>query len=260
MHKWEPKSKKEKYTQRALTFAAIALVFWSALAIDIQWSTMGGLSALGSVIASFFPPDISYVPSLLQPAWETFEMAVVGTLAAIVMAVPVALISAKNITPSITIAYPIGRAIIVVSRSVHEIIWALIFVAALGLGPFAGTLALGFRSIGFLGKLLAEEIEGIDEGQIEAMRACGANQAQIILFAVLPQIKPRIIGLTIYRWDINFRMSTVLGIVGAGGIGYEIQSAMQRFRYSQAASVILVILVLVAIGEVVSARLREQVT
>ncbi len=239
---------------------ALGLIIWSALAIDIQWSTMGGISALGDLIVSFIPPDLSYVPNLLQPALETFEMAVVGTLAAVIMAVPVALISAKNITPSKVILYPIGRAIIVVSRSVHEIIWALIFVAALGLGPFAGTLALGFRSIGFLSKLLAEEIEGIDEGQIEAMKACGANRAQIILFAVLPQIKPRLIGLTIYRWDINFRMSTVLGIVGAGGIGYEIQSAMQRFQYNQASSVILVILVMVAIGEVVSARLREQVT
>ncbi len=260
MDKWEPKSRREKIRQRGLAFLALALIVWSGLAIDIQWSTMGGISALGDVLVSFFPPDISYVPSLLQPAWETFEMAVVGTLTAVVLAVPVALISAKNITPSMAIAYPIGRAIIIVSRSVHEIIWALIFVAALGLGPFAGTLALGFRSIGFLGKLLAEEIEGIDEGQIEAMKAAGANQAQIILYAVLPQIKPRLIGLTIYRWDINFRMSTVLGIVGAGGIGYEIQSAMQRFRYDQASSVILVILVLVAVGEVVSARLREQVT
>jgi phosphonate transport system permease protein len=146
-----------------------------------------------------------------------------------------------------------------VSRSVNTIVWALIFVVVFGTGPLAGAVAIAFRSVGFLGKLLGEEIEEIDFDQVEAVRAAGASPVQLLLYGILPQVKPALVGLSVYRWDINVRDSTILGFVGAGGIGVELFRAVNAFAWQSVATVLLVILGVVVVSEALSAYARTLV-
>jgi phosphonate transport system permease protein len=171
---------------------------------------------------------------------------------------PVAYIAAQNTTPNRATLW-LGRLILVTSRSVNTIIWALLFVAIFGPGVLAGILAITFRSLGFLGKLIGEAIEEIDRRPVEALQATGASKAKVILYAIVPQVMPTFWAVSILRWDINIRESTVLGLVGAGGIGLILQGAIDTFNWPEAATVLLAILVLVIIGELASAWLRKQI-
>jgi len=213
---------------------------------------------VGDLLTRMYPPDVAYTTEIVGPLIETIQIAALGTLGALVLAVPVALLAAENTTPNAA-TYWLGKLIVTVSRSVNTIIWALFFVVLFGSGPLAGAVAIAFRSIGFLGKLLGEEIEEIDFGQVEAVRAAGASSTQILLYGILPQVKPALVGLSIYRWDINIRDSTVLGFVGAGGIGVQLFRAVNAFAWQSVAMVLLVILGVVVVTESLSAYTRGLV-
>lgn len=213
---------------------------------------------VADLLTRMYPPDVAYTTQIIGPLIETIHIAALGTLGALVFSIPVALLAAENTTPNAA-TFWLGKLIVTVSRSVNTIIWALIFVVMFGSGPLAGAVAIVFRSVGFLGKLLGEEIEEIDFGQVEAVRASGASSAQVLLYGILPQVKPALVGLSIYRWDINIRDSTVLGFVGAGGIGVQLFRAVNAFAWQSVAMVLIVILVVVVLTESLSAYTRGLV-
>jgi len=213
---------------------------------------------IADLLTRMYPPDIAYTPQIIGPLIETIHIAALGTVGALVLSIPVALLAAENTTPNAA-TFWLGKLIVTVSRSVNTIIWALIFVVTFGSGPLAGAVAIAFRSVGFLGKLLGEEIEEIDFGQVEAVRATGASSLQLLLYGVLPQVKPALIGLAIYRWDINIRDSTVLGFVGAGGIGVQLFRSVNAFAWQSTAMILLVILGVVVVTEGLSAYTRGLV-
>ncbi|WP_022702750.1 phosphonate ABC transporter, permease protein PhnE [Pseudorhodobacter ferrugineus] len=203
-----------------------------------------------------WPPKLSYVPELMIPLWDTLNMATLGTMLGVILAVPVAFMAARNTTPSATFLRPLALFIIVASRSINSLIWALLLVAILGPGILAGIIAIGLRSIGFVGKLLYEAIEETDVTQIEAIRATGASPAQVLNYAIVPQIMPAFWGITVFRWDINIRESAILGLVGAGGLGLKLQASLNVLSWPQVTTILLLILITVVISEWVSARVR----
>ncbi|MDZ5810425.1 phosphonate ABC transporter, permease protein PhnE [Halorubrum sp. AD140] len=211
---------------------------------------------VGDLLTRMYPPDVAYAPEIVGPLIETVHIAALGTVGALVLTIPVALLAAENTTPNAA-TYWLGKLIVTVSRSVNTIIWALIFVVVFGSGPLAGAVAIAFRSIGFLGKLLGEEIEEIDFGQVEAVRAAGASPAQVLTYGILPQVKPALVGLSVYRWDINVRESTILGFVGAGGIGVELFRAVNAFAWQSVAMILIIILGVVFVSEALSAYTRR---
>jgi len=209
--------------------------------------------------ARMVPPDWKYIHMLWRPLWDTLNIATVGTLISIVLAVPVAYCAARNTTPSVTIVRPIALFIIVSTRSINSLIWALMLVTIVGPGVFAGIISIGIRSVGFCAKLLYEAIEEIDESQVEAVRATGASAAQTTLYGIVPQIMPAFAGISVFRWDINIRESTVLGLVGAGGIGLELNAAITQLYWTQVSLILLLIIGAVILGELVSAKIRHAI-
>lgn len=255
--------RKINFYQYFLILFFSVLFLWSIYGVFVvgtNWQKVGSLQQVWRSITRFFPPNWPYVLELGKATFDTFLIALLGTFLAIILAIPVAWFAASNITPFAPITYPIGRFIMTISRSVHEIVWALIFVASLGLGPFAGILALGLRSIGFVSKLTAEQIEDIDYRPIEAIRATGASGFQVILYGIIPQILPLFIGSAIFQWDINIRRATIIGIVGGGGLGLIFSIKMMAYQYTNATAVLVAILILVLLGEFVSTKLRTMIT
>jgi phosphonate transport system permease protein len=238
------------------------LVLWSikvTIIEDTDWERLGGLGTVIKGIGRFFPPDFSVVQYLLKPTIETFMIAFLGTVLAILLSIPVIWFSAQNITPSFPITYPIGRSIMTLSRSVHEVVWGLIFVSAVGLGAFPGILAVGMRSIGFISKITAEAIEDVDSRPLEAIKAVGGNRFQIILCGIIPQIIPVFVGNAIFQWDINIRRATIMGLVGAGGLGLTLQRQLLMYNHQGVTTVIMAILILIAMGEVISYYARKAI-
>ena len=175
------------------------------------------------------------------------------------MAVPIAFLAARNTTPSKTFIRPLALLIIVSTRSINSLIWALLLVSIIGPGVFAGMVAISIRSIGFCAKLLYEAIEEIDEVQVEAITATGGSRWQVMVYGIVPQILPAFAGIAVFRWDINIRESTVLGLVGAGGIGLQLQSSLNILAWPQVSLILLLILVAVVVGEWVSAKVRGAI-
>jgi phosphonate transport system permease protein len=240
--------------------ALAALVAWMIARLGIRWDYVADApSQIGDLVHRMFPPDWEFTAALVRPLIQTINIATLGTAAAIVLAVPVAFLAARNTTPN-ALTYGLGRVIMVVSRSVDTLIWALIFIIIVGPGSLAGVLAVSMRSIGFVSKLFAEGIEEIDRGQVEAVVATGATRWQVLLYAVAPQVRPVFAGVSIYRWDINIRESTVLGMVGAGGIGFVLNEAILGLEWSRVGLVLLVILAVVVASEAVSAVFRKRLT
>ncbi|MDX1529169.1 MAG: phosphonate ABC transporter, permease protein PhnE [Gammaproteobacteria bacterium] len=207
----------------ALIYLAVAaVVVWSVEATiieDTEWDRIGSVSQVLETTARFLAVDWSILPSLAKPALETLMIACLGTLLGVIICIPVAWFGALNVTPFKPVTYPLARFLMTLSRSIHEIVWALIFVAGVGLGSFAGVLAIAMRSVGFIAKMSAEAIEDIDKEPVEAIRAAGGNSFQVMRYAILPQVLPVVIGVIIFEWEINIRRSAVLGLVGAGGLG-----------------------------------------
>lgn len=253
------RAKEIRYGLYALLFI---LVLWSVkvtIIDDTDWDRIGGLGSVLKGIGRFFPPDLSLVKFLFKPALETFMIAFLGTMLAILLAIPVVWLSAHNITPNLLITYPIGRAIMTLSRSVHEIVWALIFVSAVGLGAFPGILAVAMRSIGFISKVTAEAIEDVDPRPLEAIKAVGGNRFQVILYGIIPQVIPVFIGNAIFQWDINIRRATIMGLVGAGGLGLMLERQLLMYNHQGVTTVIAAILFLITLGEVISYYARKAV-
>lgn len=240
--------------------ALSAICLWKVLGIDTDWRRLGSFGEVMTTAGRFVGIDWNLVPQLLGPIVETLMMATLGTVAGAIICVPVIWLGALNITPSRWIAYPIGRFLMTLSRSIHEIVWALIFVSAVGLGSLAGILALAMRSVGFIAKITAEAIENVDRRPIEAMQATGANKLQVFRYAIVPQILPVVLGVLIFEWDINIRRSAIMGLVGAGGLGLTFHRQMVMFNWPGVTTVILAILVLIALGELLSHHARKAVT
>ena len=247
---------------RYLRYGLITLlVAWSVEAIvvgDTDWSRIS-IAGVASAAWRFIAFDPSILLSLWEPALETVLMATLATLLGALMAIPVAWLGANNISPLGRFTYYVGRVLMTLSRSVHEVVWGLVFVAAVGLGALAGVLAMAVRSIGFISKTVAEAIEDVNKGPVEAMRAVGANRFQVLMFGIVPQVLPVIIGNVIFEWDVNIRRSTIMGLVGAGGLGLALHRQMASYNYGGIATVIFVILLLIVFGEVFSAWARRKV-
>ena len=247
---------------RFLTYAVILIaVAWSIEVIvvrDTDWTRITLKSLLESALR-FTQLDTSVVPELWKPALETVVMATLATVVGLVMSIPVAWLGAANITPFGKSSYAFGRFLMTMSRSVHEIVWGLIFVSAVGLGALAGVLAMAVRSVGFISKTIAEAIEDVDPKPVEAIRAAGGTRFQILMFAIVPQIIPVFVGNMIFEWDINIRRSTILGLVDAGGLGLLLFRQMAMSNYGGIATVILAILALIVFGEVASHYARRAV-
>lgn len=203
------------------------------------------------------PPKWRYGLELVKPLWDTLNIATLGTVFAVIMATPIAFLAARNTTPSVRFVRPIALLIIVSSRSINSLIWGLLLVTVIGPGVLAGICAITLRSIGFVAKLIYEAIEEIDETQVEAIIATGGSAAQVISYGVWPQIMPAFAGVTVFRWDINIRESTILGLVGAGGIGLQLQASINIVAWQQVSVILLLILSAVIVSEWVSARVRH---
>lgn len=237
-----------------------AFLLWSLYDVRISPARLAqGAEQAAGLLASMFPPEITPRKRELLVAGmiESVAMSVVATVIGVAISLPIAFLAAENLAPKPV--YAVGRGLITVSRAFHELIVAIIAVKAVGFGALAGVIALSFKTIGFFSKLLAEEIEDIDAGQMEAVRATGANNVQTLLFGVVPQVLPRIVGLSIYRWDINIRHSTVVGIVGAGGIGATLLNSFDKYDYDFSLTIILAIVAVVLVGEVISAYVRGRI-
>ncbi len=255
------KRNRDKVSHSIFFMVMMALVLWSVnvtIIEDTDWERMG---SLGEVLASagrFFGIDFSLIPNLFEPAIETFMISCLGTLLGVIICIPAIWFGALNITPFKPITYPIGRLMMTISRSIHEIVWALFFVAVLGLGALPGIFAIAVRSVGFIAKMSAEAIEDIELGPLDAIRATGANRFQVLLFAILPQVLPQVIGVILFEWEINIRRSAILGLVGAGGLGLVFFRQMNTYNYHGVTTVILAILGIIIIGEIVSHFTRKR--
>nr|WP_321262474.1 phosphonate ABC transporter, permease protein PhnE [uncultured Sphaerochaeta sp.] len=217
-----------------------------------------GLSRVGKLFGGFFNPDFqSRGKYIVEGILESVAMTFASSLFAMLIAVPIALGASRNLVPKGV--YVIFRILLVFIRSMHVVILGIIFVIMFGYGPLAGVLTLVVNGVGFIGKLLAEDIENVQEEQLEAVRATGATWWQTVVFAVWPQVATRFIGLSIYRADISFRQSTIIGIVGAGGIGAVLDTAMGRYDYRTAGAILLTIIIMVLVAEYVSSSVRRRI-
>ncbi|MCG7621851.1 phosphonate ABC transporter, permease protein PhnE [Epibacterium sp. Ofav1-8] len=240
-------------------YAAVLIYFVATLAtLPIDWARVSdGMTRAQRIFSGAFPPSFERSGLLLDGFLESLKIAILATVGGIAISVPLAFMAASNI--SIRPIYLLGRGIIIVARSFHPVIVAIIFVKAVGFGPFAGALTLVVYSIGFVAKLLAERIEEIDFGQVEAMRSAGAGFIATLAYAVMPQIMPRLVGLGIYQLDSNLRASAVVGIVGAGGIGATLANAFGRYDYDFALAITMVIVGVILVSEAVSGFIRKRI-
>jgi phosphonate transport system permease protein len=243
-----------------LALAVLFVVSWQVMNKNTIWLFVEDAPRQAAdLLGRAWPPRWSYMDRLWAPLWDTLNIATLGTLIGTLIAIPIAFLAARNTTPSALIARPLALFIIVASRSINSLIWALLLVAIIGPGLLAGIIAIALRSIGFVGKLLYEAIEEIDETQVEAVRATGASGSQVIDYAIVPQVLPAFAGITVFRWDINIRESTILGLVGAGGIGLQLQSSLARLAWSEITVIFVVILATVVVSEWVSAKVRSAI-
>ncbi len=217
-----------------------------------------GVHGMADILHRSFPPNVSLWSQAFRPTLETLDTALLGTVAGVVFAVPFAVLAARNTTPS-PVLYALARGSIALFRAVPDLVWALLFVSAVGLGAFPGVLALSVHSIGMLGRLFAEVIEDIDMGPVEALSLTGAGRIAVFTHAVVPGVAPSLLGIALYRLDENIRASIVLGFVGAGGIGFQLLSAMNLFQYRDVSFYLIVNFALVIAVERASAALRKRV-
>lgn len=243
-----------------LVLVAIFVACWQLISEKTIWAFVWDAhNQAGDLGSRMWPPQWSYMEKLWIPIWDTLNIATLGTVLALILAVPTAFCAARNTTPSVTLVRPIALFIIVSSRSINSLIWALMLVTIVGPGVFAGIIAIALRSVGFCAKLLYEAIEEIDETQVEAVTATGAGRAQIMTYGVVPQVMPAFAGISVFRWDINIRESTVLGLVGAGGIGLQLNASIMNLAWTQVAVILLVIIATVIVSEMVSAKVRHAI-
>ena len=212
----------------------------------------------GDILSRMLPPDFSNLRELIYAMLETIEIAFLGTFIAIVLSIPLGLFSARNLAPNYFV-YLVCKTVVIFFRAIPEFIIAMILVIAIGFGAMPGVLALGLHTMGFLAKFYAEDIEHINKGPIDALKSSGATKSQIISFGVIPQILPSFVANNLYILDRNVRMATMLGIVGAGGIGYELQSSFRMFEYERVSAIIILIFVTIFLIDHLSAFIRSKI-
>lgn len=252
-----PQIVKDRRWRLALQVGIAVYLFLAIGTVDVNWTRVyEGLERGQRFVLRFLQPDFtSRWTDIRQGLIESLTMTLTSTVVGVAISVPIGIGAARNLAPRWI--YYVCRSIIAVSRALQEIIIAIFLVAMFGFGPFAGFLTLSFATIGFIAKLLADDIEEINEGQAEAIRATGASWWQVVNYAVQPQVMPRLIGLSLYRLDINFRESAVIGIVGAGGIGATLNTAIDRYEYDSAGAILLIVIVIVMVAEYGSSYLRK---
>jgi phosphonate transport system permease protein len=248
---------------RALPFFAVLLfmVILGQAALVVQarpQDLISGAHGMADILRRSFPPDFSKIGETFQPALETLDIAIFGTTAAVIMALPLAVLAARNTTPA-RVFYYAARGVIALCRAVPDLVWALLFVTAVGLGPFPGALAVSVHSVGMLGRLFSEVVEDMDMGTVEALSMSGASRLQVFSHAVVPSVLPSLLGIALYRLDENIRSSLVLGFVGAGGLGFQLLTAMNLFQYRTVSLLLMVTFLIVIAAERFSAFLRARI-
>ena len=243
-------------------FVGFLLVTWWAASaeygIDFDvGELLGNLTRGADILAEFYPPNWAYLPEIVDPMIETLAMAVIASVIGCGLALPLAFLASRVTTPNLVV-YLADRGILNIIRALPDLLYALIFVAALGIGPLPGILALILFNVGVVAKLLSETVDGVDPGPIEAARASGGNRLQTVRWAVLPQVLPNYVAYSLYTFELNVRASAVLGLVGAGGIGVEINTQRQFFNYPNLSVILIVIFVAVFLIEQLSIWLRRR--
>lgn len=236
-------------------FAVVQALIVTGVRPDVFVAGIGGMADL---LRRAVPPNWSALSAAQWPVLQTFDTALIGTLAASVLALPISIFAARNTTPS-PLVYALARGLIGLTRAVPDLVWALLFVTAVGLGAFPGVLALSMHSIGMLGRLFAEVVEDMDMGPVEALTLTGASRVQVFAHAVVPGVAPSLLSICLYRLDENIRSSLVLGFVGAGGIGFQLLTAMSLFQYRTVSLYLIITFLLVVVVERGSAALRRAV-
>lgn len=235
----------------------LALFLWSAWATEVSlWRSVDGVPFVLDFLRRMLPPDPSVLGHALRGATQTLQIAIVGTGIAAILALPVGFLAARNVSPPWL--FYVARSVLNMFRAVDTLVYALIFVAAVGLGPFPGVLAVVAYTATVLAKLYSEAIESIDPGPVEAVAATGATQLQLLRWGILPQLVPQFLSFTLYRFETNIRAAAILGFVGAGGIGFYIQTYLRMLNYPAASTVLLVLIALVMAVDFASSRLRAR--
>ena len=243
-----------------LAVLALTVFCWRVMTADTIWAFVKDAPRQAAdIFGRMLPPRWDYANRLWLPLWDTINIATLGTLLAILLGTPLGFLAARNTTPSILFVRPVALLIIVSSRSINALIWGLLLVAILGPGVLAGIIAIALRSIVFIGKLLYEAVEEIDHTQVEAIRATGASGAQVMSYGIVPQVLPAFATICVFRWDINIRESTVLGLVGAGGLGLALESSLNTLAWPQVTVILLMILATVVLSEWVTAKVRKAI-
>lgn len=245
---------------RSVIIAGVAALYlWSARGTEFNpINIVRGIPDMVDFAMHMFPPDIGILKDLGRPSIETIQIALLGTTIPAFLAIPLGFLAASNTSPSRFMYYAV-RSLLNTLRGISEVIWAILFVTAVGLGSYPGVLALSVHASGALGKFYSETIEAVDPGIIEAIKATGASRFKIILYAILPQCLPLFLGYSLYYWEHNLRQAPILGLVGAGGIGMSLIFSMKTYEYQQVATILIIMLVMVTGLERISARIRARV-
>ena len=246
---------RSKLWQAGLVLAVVFFASWYVNLLDFR-TLANGVPAIATLLRESLPPDFTNVMDWMSPLLDTLAMSIAGTAIAVSASVPLAFLAARNTTPHPAV-FHLTRTLLNGLRSVPELIMGIIFVAAVGFGALPGVLALGLHSIGMVGKFFAEAIEHVDEAPVEAADASGATRLQVLWHAVLPQVLPQFADVSIYRWEYNFRASTVMGMVGAGGIGFELMGSLRIMQYQEVSAILIVILLMVTMVDSLSGHLRK---
>lgn len=247
---------RRKLWQSSLVLTVVMFASWYVGLLDFH-TLANGAPAIATLLGESLPPDFTNVLDWLSPLLNTLAMSIAGTAIAVTVSVPLAFLAARNTSPH-PLVFHVTRTVLNGLRSVPELIMGIIFVAAVGFGALPGVLALGLHSIGMVGKFFAEAIEHVDEDPVEAAQASGATRLQVLYHAVLPQVLPQFADVSIYRWEYNFRASTVMGMVGAGGIGFELMGSLRIMQYQEVSAILIVILVMVTLVDSLSGYLRKK--
>jgi len=259
---WQRRTRGATLTRWAawLLFLLVFLYCWQQISERTLWVfVLDSHKQAWDLGVRMTPPRWTYIGDLWGPLWDTLNIATLGTVLAILMATPLAFLAAKNTTPHPLIRQ-VALILIVASRSINTLIWAILFVVLFGPGVVAGVLAITLRSVGFIGKLLYESIEEISPSPVEAIRAVGGTPPQVLTYGIFPQVFPAFVGISVFRWDINIRESTIVGLVGAGGIGLQLDASVNSLLWSQVSLILLIVFVLVLFSEWLSATIRKAVT
>ena len=253
---------KPQWTWKTYLFliSLISALTFTIIDLEINFIELFSESSkyFGDIFNRMLPPDFSNLNNLIKAMFETIEIAFLGTFIAIILSIPVGLFSARNLAPNY-LAFLIARIITIFFRAIPEFIIAMILVIAVGFGAIPGVLALGLHTMGFLAKFYAEDIEHVNKGPIEALKSSGASIRQIISFAIIPQIIPSFVANNLYILDRNIRMATMLGIVGAGGIGYELQSSFRMFEYERVSAIVIIIFITIFLIDHLSSFIRSKI-